>query len=63
MILLSIHCIEGFIQLFWVLSERNTHKVLLRIYEKCYGSENMRTNSPLIFEIGAKSVKASVELK
>ena len=41
LISLSIHGIEGFIQLFWVLSERNTHKVLLRMYEKCYGSENM----------------------
>ena len=36
LISLSIHGIEGFIQLFWVLSERNTHKVLLRMYEKCY---------------------------
>ena len=29
------------IQLFWVLSECNAHKVLLRMYEKCYRSENM----------------------
>ena len=32
---LSIHGIEGFIQLFWVLSELNARKLLLSIYEKC----------------------------
>ena len=33
--------IEGFIQFFGVLSERNAHKVLLCMYEKCHGSENV----------------------
>ena len=53
----SIHFMEGFIQLFWVLNERN---VLLCIYEKCYGSENMLTNGPLIFLI---CMNPSVEIE